>query len=550
MMLELSDHELLARFASGREEKAFRTLVDRHLPAVWAVARARTGDAEAARDLAQDAFALLARQAGRIRAETVVSGWLFLTVRNLASKWLRSNVRRRQREFIYATDPAMESTPVSSDPALLKKILVPALDELPRRERDMLLSRYFENRTCREIAGLAGSTEEAVRKRTGRALEKLRLILARRGFASSAAALGGVITTFASTSPPAGLAQAITASSMAAVSGTAAVSGLSAILIKSLLAAIAVGTAGWLVHKAGGASWAAVGGSGGRAAAHTAHSSGPETDTVRTPAAALPARGGSGGNDPLKINTEGLDPRYLRNAEDMVDFMFRQSDDMEKIMPLKRIQEITQSEARKNMEPLQAFFPLSAGEAMEMERILTEHWTRRMRVVFWNDPAMMDLVRANRGRFTEAMALRLMNGKPEFGNTIPELDRRAASWAPGVRESCDYYLKIYKTSRRGSTNVMDGRDWTEDETTLAAMSDTLPQDQGGAFDRFVSERQIIVREGRALDRSQQLAELLQLDASQRQAVFEELWGHNGEDKGKIEALLNQTQQAAYRNNMK
>lgn len=547
MMVDFSDHELLARFASGREEKAFRALVDRHLPAVWAVAQSRTGDAEAARDLAQEAFALLARQAGRIRAETVVSGWLFLTVRNLASKWLRSNARRRQREFAYATDPAMEPAPVTSDPALLKKILVPALDELPGREREMLLSRYFENRTCREIAALAGSTEEAVRKRTGRALEKLRLILARRGFASSAAALGGAITAFASPAPPAGLAQAITASSMAAVSGTAAVSGLSAILIKSLLAA-ALGTAGWLVYRAGSIPWVPADGS-----AATQGASADESETgsvVPTAAAALPAHGHPGGYDPLKINPEGLDPGYLRDAERMVDFMFRQSDDMEKVMPPKRIEEITQSEARKNMGPLQAFFPLSGGEATEMERILTEHWTKRMRVVFWNDPKMLNLVRANRGQFTEAMALRLMNGKPEFGNTIPELDRRAASWTPGVRESCDYYLKIYKTPKRGSSNVMDGRDWTEDETTLAAMRGVLPPEQGGNFDRFVSERQVIVREGRALERSQQLAELLQLDASQRQAVFEELLEHDGEDKGKIEALLNETQQAAYRNNLK
>ena len=115
-----------------------------------------------------------------------------------------------------------------------------------------------------------------------------------------------------------------------------------------------------------------------------------------------------------------------------------------------------------------------------------------------------------------------------------------------MREACDYYLKIYKTPKRGSMDVMDGRDWAEDDSTVAVMRGALPQDQGGAFDRFVTERKVIVREGRALEWSQQLAEQLQLDASQRQAVFEELLAADREDKDKVEALLNDTQRAAYR----
>lgn len=551
-MMELSDHELLARFSSGKEEKAFRALVDRHLPAVWAVAQSRTGDLEAARDLAQEAFTLLAREAGRIRAEAVVSGWLFLTVRNLASKWLRSNARRRHRELIYATDPAMESTSPSSDPALLKRILVPALDELPAKDRDMVLSRYFENRSCREIAEAAASTEEAVRKRTGRALEKLRLILARRGFASSAAALGGAITTFASTAPPAGLAQAITASSMAAaaVSGTVALTGFSAILAMTqttkALAAVGVitaaGSAAWLVLKPRGASMTALENRSGGTPMAAARSVAP--DRVRPPGAAAAEEAGKG-DLPLNINREGLDPGELRSAEGMAEYLFKTHAVLGAGMPPSEIRRLTLADAEKNMKPLKAFLPLSAESAAAMERILTAHAEKRMKEIFWNDHEMVELLRANKGQFIEAMALKLMNGKPQFGDTTPELDRRAASWTPGVKEAAVGFLKSYVALSRRSNNVIDERDWTEDEPTLVRMRGEVPPDQAEAFEGFVAERRNIVREGRALTRSQQLAESLQLNAAQRQAVFEELLNSNQEDKARVEAILNEAQRAAY-----
>ncbi|MES2709715.1 MAG: sigma-70 family RNA polymerase sigma factor [Verrucomicrobiota bacterium] len=552
-MTELTDHELLARFASRREEKAFRALVDRHLPAVWAVAQSRTGDAEAARDLAQEAFTLLARKAGRLRTEAVVSGWLFLTVRNLASKWLRSNVRRRQREFVYITDPAMESASISSDPALLKRILIPALDELPATERDMVLGRYFENRTCREIAGAVGSTEEAVRKRTGRALEKLRLILARRGFASSAAALGGAITTFAATAPPAGLVQAITAASITAASGTAVLTGVSAIFAMAKTAKALAAAAVTATAAAGITAYVAFRPSRGpsvssaesRSAEDQAPAAGAAGPDAVLPPAAMAAAGGPDDGPELNINREGLDPGELRSAEGMAEYLFKVHKDLGTSMPREQIQKISLEDARKEMKPLRAFLPLSPESAEAMERIMTARASKYLTDIYWNDHDMVDLLRANKAQFIEAMALKLMNGKPQFGDTNPELDRRSASWTPGVKEAAVKFLKSYVALAKRSRNVMDDRDWAEDESTLSGMRGALPAEQAEAFERFVAERQAIVREGRALTRSQQLAESLQLNASQRQAVFEELLKNNREDKAGMETLFNDAQRAVY-----
>lgn len=551
MMTELPDHELLNLFASRKEEKAFRALVDRHLPAVWEVARSRTGDREAARDLAQEAFVLLAREAGRLKAEVVVSGWLFLTVRNLASKWLRSNARRHQRELVYATDPTMESMSFSDDSSHLQHILVPALDELPAKERDMLLSRYFENRTCREIAGAAGSTEEAVRKRTARALEKLRLILARRGVPTSAAALSVAITGFASTTPPIGLAQAITAASVAAVSGTVVITGLSAILAmaktaKAIAAAavVAVGVTAYFAFRPRDESGtAAAGRSVGDAA--SMESSAPDTPGVP---GALAGKQEPGGGEELDINREGLDPGDLNSAEGMTRYLFKMNAELGSSMPRSRIQQISLDAARKDMKPLRDFLPLSQESAETMERILAARGAKQITDDFyWSDHDMVDLVRANQAQFIEAVTLKLMKPSSQLGDPNAELDRRAASWTPGVKEAAVKFLKTYVAmSRRSNHTIMDERDWTEDESTLANMRVAIPPEQAQGFEQFVTERQGIVREGRALTRSQQLAEALQLDGTQRQAVFEKLLESNHEDKASMEELFNEAQRKAYK----
>lgn len=546
-MTELSDHELLARFSSGKEESAFRALVDRHLSAVWAVAQSRTGDPEAARDLAQEAFVLLARQAARIRVESVVSGWLFLTVRNLASKWLRSTARRHQRELVYVTDPAMQSSPDSSDSAVLKRILVPALDELPAGERDMLLSRFFENRTCREIAGGIGSTEEAVRKKSARALDKLRLILARRGFASSAAALAAAMTTFAATAPPAGLAQVITAASIAAASGTAVLTGVSA-LLAALKTAKALTTAGAV------AVTAAVGTTAWLASKHADDSAAGQSRIDQPQpgdsAPRLPGTGRTAGHPPAnqapRTSSGEFSEEQLKGAEGMAQALFSIHAQMGAGMPPEKIQERSLQDARKSMKPLKAFLPLSEESAATMERILTEDAANGFKEVYFFDHDMVAFLKANRSQFVEALAVLLPTDNSKANVTKEELDQRAQAWVPGVKEATVKYLKSYKALSLRTNNVMDERDWTEKEPTLTAMRAALPEEQTAEFDQFVTERQTIVREGRALTRSQQLAEALQLNAGQRQAVFEELLKSNKEDTPAVEALLDETQRAVYR----
>ena len=115
-------------------------------------------------------------------------------------------------------DPAWESIAPQLDAAL---------NELSETDREVMLLRYFEKKTAREIARIVGGSEESVHKRAQRAMERLREAFARRGVATGAGGLAAVISAEAVQAAPAGLATAFTS---AALTGAAVPTVTAAIL--------------------------------------------------------------------------------------------------------------------------------------------------------------------------------------------------------------------------------------------------------------------------------------------------------------------------------
>jgi RNA polymerase sigma factor (sigma-70 family) len=251
----MDDRRLLDRYLATRDEGAFRELVGRHLDFVHAVARRVTGNDELARDAAQAVFVKLARDAAKVPRGLSLAAWLHRTCRCMAIDLVRSEDRRRKREQLAHRNALMNPPP---EPAWerLAPLIDEAVDSLPAADRELVLAKYYRNESFAGIATRLGWTEANARKRASRSLEKLRHLLARRGFTTTAATLATVLPAHAVAPAPASLAGAVVAAT--AEIAPAPVLGLhfamtTAQKSTALAAALALLASGWAGHALGNA---------------------------------------------------------------------------------------------------------------------------------------------------------------------------------------------------------------------------------------------------------------------------------------------------------
>ena len=230
----IEDTELLRRYAEEKSEDAFAELVRRHVNFVYACAVRRVGgNAQLAEDVTQQVFAVLARDAGKVARRDVVSGWLYVTARNVAVQVVRSERRRAVREQEAHTMNELTATAAQdAEWARLRPVIDEAMDDLREEDREAVLLRFFEGKSFGEIGAKLRLSENTARMRVDRALDTLHAGLARRGVRSTAAALGVALAGQAAVAAPAGLAASVTAAVLAGGNAAGAVGAAGGVALK------------------------------------------------------------------------------------------------------------------------------------------------------------------------------------------------------------------------------------------------------------------------------------------------------------------------------
>jgi RNA polymerase sigma factor (sigma-70 family) len=180
-----SDQQLLRLYVQQRDQRAFETLVQRHVRLVYSAAMRRVGQHDLAEDVAQAVFVILSRKAGAVSRQAVISRWLLSTVRFVAANAVKSEARRRGREQVVAMQQ-LSTGKASADPSEViiwqeaAALLDDAVLRLSAADRDVLLLRFFQERPVADIALALRVSEGAVKQRLARAVDRLRGRLARR----------------------------------------------------------------------------------------------------------------------------------------------------------------------------------------------------------------------------------------------------------------------------------------------------------------------------------------------------------------------------------
>jgi RNA polymerase sigma factor (sigma-70 family) len=231
-MPDVTDMDLVQEFAERNSESAFAELVRRHINLAYSVALRFTANSPDAQDVTQAVFIILAKKAGALRGRTVLTGWIYETTRLTALQFLRTRARRYQHEQEAHMQSTVENQTADEIWPQMGPLLEQAMSRLNEKERTLLALRYFENRTSEETASLLGIGEWAARKRSARALEKLRKYFSKHGVNSTTAIIAASISANSLQLAPMALAKSVTA---LAVAKGAAASASTVTLIKGAL---------------------------------------------------------------------------------------------------------------------------------------------------------------------------------------------------------------------------------------------------------------------------------------------------------------------------
>lgn len=208
-METLSDDLLLQRYRQNGDEAAFTEIVSRHLPLAYSVANRVTGRPELSKDVCQQVFIQLGKTPEKVRPCGGLVAWLHCATRSQALNALRADARRSVREHQAAL--LMETSQPDATWATLAPHIDQLVGDLKPDDRCVVLLRYYEGQSLRRLANTLGITEESARKRSVRALDRLRAAFAKRGIATSSAALASLLPVQAVTTAPAGLGSTICA---------------------------------------------------------------------------------------------------------------------------------------------------------------------------------------------------------------------------------------------------------------------------------------------------------------------------------------------------
>lgn len=165
-----ADERLLVE-AAQRDPARFGDLYDRHFERVYAFVVRRVRNRDAAEELTADVFhkALAGLRSYQFRG-VPFAAWLF----KIAGNAIADRAKRAAREKLDSGDPPEPSAQPDLEVAERRARLFRLVDRLPADQRRVIVERFVEERSIREIAGRLNKTEGAVKQLQFRALQNLR----------------------------------------------------------------------------------------------------------------------------------------------------------------------------------------------------------------------------------------------------------------------------------------------------------------------------------------------------------------------------------------
>jgi RNA polymerase sigma-70 factor (ECF subfamily) len=173
----LTESELMEQARRG-DVAAYEELVRRYEQQAYRAAYLVCGDADEARDAAQEGFVRAWRALSRFRAGAEPKPWLMRIVVNAARNRRRGSGRRTNLALRIAQDRPSDGAAPSPEAAVLagerREALLAAMNRLREEDRLVLAMRWFVELGEADMAEALGIPRGTVKSRLSRAMGRLR----------------------------------------------------------------------------------------------------------------------------------------------------------------------------------------------------------------------------------------------------------------------------------------------------------------------------------------------------------------------------------------
>ena len=169
--------------AAQRDRRRFAELYENNFERVYAYIARRVrdragGDRDEAQDLTADVFHLALKNLPRFEWRGVpFAAWLFKIASNEIADRSKSLSKRRAHEGVFQGMDDAVAMASGFDEAERRARLFKLVEQLPRDQSRVIVMRFAEDKSIREIATALGRTEGSVKQLQFRGLQNLRLRL-------------------------------------------------------------------------------------------------------------------------------------------------------------------------------------------------------------------------------------------------------------------------------------------------------------------------------------------------------------------------------------
>lgn len=178
-LTKISDEELVIKIVEKNDTHFFAVLYDRYAGLVYNKCYGFSNSKEEAQDLTHDLFIRLFVKLRTFKGKSKFSTWLYSFTYNFCVNYVQRNSAKRKERVTIVTDQIKEEDNGLDeiDDAALFELksdkLAKALELISPAEKMILLMKYQDDMSIKEIAGVLELGESAVKMRLKRAKAKV-----------------------------------------------------------------------------------------------------------------------------------------------------------------------------------------------------------------------------------------------------------------------------------------------------------------------------------------------------------------------------------------